>query len=486
MIGRAIHQILKTNISELSTGGIYPIIMPQNPKYTLGTSTSYPAIIYDIILDYETSKQSVPNIKKASLSINVISDTYIDVDNVSTQVRDVLDKYQDLSKEGINDVKGYTDPNSNPHNFSANIDINNIFYKEDQDDYIDDLFLYTRSTIYDVFYYDNLCCLSYDNDPITNPLMLNLDFTLQTNEYSSSEYKGALLSTTTISGDYPITGSSNIKRAYNKIGGYYAKETPTSSKTKYDSFFTTENSTKPSYITKQINTAYGDGALLFSDSAGFQYIRAYDGGYKNISLPYGALFIYVYKPLGVSGYLSGNHTDTSGGDIGNMVINHELTGGTLVNLKFNPCGNFTDFSSRTNNLIVSSDKEKYWDANFHFLALSVGGNKAQTGGSYNQSGWYEYFNSDYNPKLTTGQIIKNNSFTGNSDTYAESLTFAGIGNSIDVTSGMFVFEMMLFVPTETTSRGGGDFDSDSAPFQPTDIIYKNIKDYVYNRYSKLK
>ena len=51
---------------------------------------------------------------------------------------------------------------------------------------------------------------------------------------------------------------------------------------------------------------------------------------------------------------------------------------------------------------------------------------------------------------------------------------------------MFVFEMMLFVPTETTSRGGGDFDSDSAPFQPTDIIYKNIKDYVYNRYSKLK
>ena len=160
MIGRAIHQILKTHIAELSTGGIYPIIMPQNPKYTLGTSTSYPAIIYDIILDYETSKQSVPNIKKASLSINVISDTYIDVDNVSTQVRDVLDKYQDLSKEGINDVKGYTDPNSNPHNFCANIDINNIFYKEDQDDYIDDLFLYTRSTIYDVFYYDNLCCLS--------------------------------------------------------------------------------------------------------------------------------------------------------------------------------------------------------------------------------------------------------------------------------------------------------------------------------------
>ena len=35
MIGKAIHKILKEQISDLATGGIYPIIMPQNAKYSL-------------------------------------------------------------------------------------------------------------------------------------------------------------------------------------------------------------------------------------------------------------------------------------------------------------------------------------------------------------------------------------------------------------------------------------------------------------------
>ena len=46
MIGKAIYTILKKEISDLATGGIYPIVMPQNAKYSLSDSSSYPAVLY--------------------------------------------------------------------------------------------------------------------------------------------------------------------------------------------------------------------------------------------------------------------------------------------------------------------------------------------------------------------------------------------------------------------------------------------------------
>ena len=174
--------------------------------------------------------------------------------------------------------------------------------------------------------------------------------------------------------------------------------------------------------------------------------------------------------------------DTSGGEAGNIVLDHKNIGGDIT-LEFNPKGNFFTFSAATTTLISSTDSTNYWDADTHFLALSLGGNKAQTGGSYNQSGWYEYFNSNYNPKLTTGQIIKNNSFTGNSETYSNSLTFAGWGDSTYSTSGVGIHEMLLFVPESINTH---NINADSAPFQPTDIIYNQIKDYIYNKYDNLK
>ena len=53
-----------------------------------------------------------------------------------------------------------------------------------------------------------------------------------------------------------------------------------------------------------------------------------------------------------------------------------------------------------------------------------------------------------------------------------------MGSSEDSSIGFAIYEMMLFVPDSST----GD---DTAPFQPTSIIYKKIKDYIYNKYNSL-
>ena len=473
MIGRAIHQILKNNISDLSSGGVFPVIIPQNSKIDVGQS--YPSIVYSVLLEYVTSKQLIPNVLKSTISLTVVSNTYKEVDDISIKTRNVLDRYQDLTKDGINDVIGFVDNNSNPHNFSSNIDINNIFYIDEEDNYLDDLFLYSRTLVFDVYYYDNINIFSYNlggsstNDEITNPLMLSFDATMITNEN-----KGGLMLTMT--DEFPLNNEYPIK-FFNKLGGYYAKETPTETQSKYDSFFTCSAGFMPQY--KKDTYSY-------LDFTGNDYLRAYKTTFKNISLCYGALFIYVYKPtvITASNYLSGNHMDLSGGECGNMVLNHMKLGSNVI-MQFNPCGSFSTFSSETETLFNETDANKYWDADIHFLALSVGGNKAQTGGDYNNKGWFEYFNSNYNPKLTTGQIKKDNSFSGNSNTYDNSLTFAGWGDGAIASGGFRIYETLVFAQPETTTRSG-TLDSDSAPFQPTDLIYKKIKDYIYNKYKSLK
>ena len=48
------------------------------------------------------------------------------------------------------------------------------------------------------------------------------------------------------------------------------------------------------------------------------------------------------------------------------------------------------------------------------------------------------------------------------------------------TSGGFrMYEFLLFIPNEAQTH---NINVDAAPFQPTDIIYKKVKDYIYEKY----
>ena len=122
-----------------------------------------------------------------------------------------------------------------------------------------------------------------------------------------------------------------------------------------------------------------------------------------------------------------------------------------------------------------------------FYAYLWGGSKNYTGGSVNQAGWFEYFNSNYNPKLTTGQILKNNTITGNTDSmdsnHQSNFNFKSIGHAVESSSGFRMYEFLMFIPNEQQTH---NIDLDAAPFQPTDIIYKQIKEYIYKKYNQLK
>ena len=89
MIGKAIHTILKSQISDLATGGIYPIILPQNAKYSLSSSSSYPAVIYHQMLDLETTKDKNANMLKCDLSIQVVSLSYKTTSKICNEIKNI-------------------------------------------------------------------------------------------------------------------------------------------------------------------------------------------------------------------------------------------------------------------------------------------------------------------------------------------------------------------------------------------------------------
>ena len=476
MIGQAIHTILKSQISDLSTGGVFPIIMPQNSKYSLSSSSSYPAVIYHQMLDLETTKDKNPNMVKCDLSIQVVSKSYKTTSKISDQIKNVLDNYRDFTPVGLDTVQGYQDEYANNHSLIENVDISNVFFTGESDDYFEDLMLYTRAIDYDVYFYWNLEQFAYSKgksatatsiSSFTNPLILSLDFT----QIKSLNNSALVFAGQDDNQRQSVESNYFVQFLYNKIGNYYAQKTPTDNIVEYHPYLRCLDADKPTWFTGTTTPAYA----YYDANDNFRTFRG--SAYEPISLAYGGLLIYVYRPVKDSGnnLLSGNFVSAS--EEGNLSINHEKAGSD-IRIQFNPCGDLTTYSSRTITLKSSTDSPKYWDADIHFLALSLGGNKAQTGGSKNNSGWYEYFNSNYNPKLTTGQIIKDNSFTGNSDTYSNSLTFAGMGSSEDVSAGFAIYEMMLFVPDS-------NIGNDNTPFEPTDIIYKKIKDYIYNKYESL-
>ena len=203
-------------------------------------------------------------------------------------------------------------------------------------------------------------------------------------------------------------------------------------------------------------------------------------------LPFGAMIILVYRPVGTDAenYILGSNIGTT--DNRPLIISHKKDGSNIT-IKFNPNGNEFNGASRERTLLTSTDSSNYWGGDYHFLCLSLGGSKKYTGGTYNQQGWYEYFNSDYNPKLTTGQIIKNNSIAGNTDTMGggadTDFFMERIGSPVNTSGGFNIYEMLIFVPNEKSTH---NISNDAAPFQPTDIIYKKVKDYIYNKYNELK
>ena len=475
MVGKAIYILLKEKISELSAGGVFPVVMPQNAKYSLSENNSFPAIVYDCQNELIKSKDPNPNKIKSTLSLDIISKNYKEVDELSKKVKNLIDNYIDFSEKGliINGayVPSYIDNFGTKHNFIKDIDVSTVFYKKEDDDYYDELYLYSRTIVYDIYYSNTVTRFSN-----FSPLFLNYCFSLtNSTKATSAVFNEETMALSVL--PYP-RNSYNSGGVYNKTSGFSWKPTTSDSNENYKSYLTPFG-TVPFYNNDNRNRCSMSGvAALIPIHDLISYIN----------LAHGALIVFVYKPVdpnstGRNNYLLGDISNIS--LIEGMHLSHKKVGSDIT-VQFNPRGNFTDYSSDNITLISSTSSANYWDADYHFLALSVGGDKAQTGGSYNQSGWFEYFNSDFNPHLTTGQILKDNSFSGNSNTYSENLTFAcigGHGKDLLGSAQLNLYETIIIAPDLASTHG---INADSAYVQPTDIIYKKIKDYIYNKFKSLK
>lgn len=490
MIGKAIHRILKEKIEDLSDGQIYPIIVPQNSKHQIGSDSSYPQVVYHQFIDYENSKDVEPNIILCMLNIQVVSDKYSTVNLLSNEIKNTIDHYVDKSEFGLFGIKAFTE-NGKINNFIGNINIQNIFYIEEEDHYYDDLFLYSRSISFNVYYYESIDKLSYDGK-YDSPMFYHLDFT--TNKFSEKPS-----STSGSYAGYP-SATDNVKYAYNKIGEV---------KSKFQSF-----TSGPSDDVWERYWLGGVGSSSWTNmpqwkiapdpigGEGSLYITNYKnlttriksgtgGSNSNLKIPYGALLVFVYRPVTQdntdSNYLLGrsSNNDSIDGEAGLVIIHDKKAAG--IDIKFNTGGSFvnSNMTNRTVTIATSTDSTNYFNAEYHFLAISLGSaNHWLNSEGVNYKGWFEYFNSNYNPKLSSGQIVKNNSFDGfTTPIYGQGVNICSIGSFTDNVPGFKVYECMILLPNGPKSHGGAYSDS---PFiMPTDITYNNIKNYIYNKYQNL-
>ena len=494
MIGKAVHKILKDKISALNDGGIYPVIMPQNANYSISSSTNYPAIVYHQFNEFTVSKDKNPNMLYTRLVLQVISNTYKSIEDISTKVRDVLDHYVDKSSAGLADVPGYNYKGNN-HSFISNVDIAHIFYETEDDNYFEKLELFTRRIEYDVYYYDDVLKLNYDIKNVdgytpTNPLILAYDFTQKelmrrskATDFNVIDYESIV-----DSGSYPLNAPMFV---FNKLGKTKCLKynyINNSSSNPIVSEYLKAVSSSPAFCPTYTESAGVLPYLHFENNQSLECYLADEYPTTSFYMPYGAMMIFIYKPetTGDENYLSGDFTSNT--DRNPIIISHKKIGSDIT-LKFNPNGNTFDGSSRERTLINSTDSTKYWGGEYHFFCLSLGGCKDYTGGSVNQAGWFEYFNSDYNPNLTTGQILKNNSITGNTDDMGglgyTQFMFNRIGTRTtgESSAGFRMYEFLMFIPNQAQTH---NINADTAPFQPTDIIYKKVKDYIFNKYESLK
>ena len=489
MIGKAIHIILKDKISELNSGGIYPVVLPQNADYSIGASSNYPSIIYQQYIDYETSKDPSPNILYCRLNIHVISESYKTTNEISVKVRDVLDHYQDLSNAGIVDIPGYVDSDGYRHNPAKNIDIQHILYEEEDDEFFDDLKLFARRMEFSVYYFNDIGLLNYDQPnelqgptkTPTNPLAWAFDFT-----QSGLLRNDNVVDTSVPDYESRVSNGGQVHFAFNKIGKvkdlrYNSAVNPVNiGNTDFYQYFKS-GAVQPGYYPtwEDGSSNSSKGYLKFETTASITTLSTSSN--PRFHMPLGAMIIMVYQPYGTESenYLMGSANQFAGQ--APLIFSHKKVGSDIT-IHFAP--NSTSFTGATDErtLITSTDSTKYWDAKYHFFCLSLGGCKAYTGGTYNQQGWFEYFNSDYNPKLTTGQIIKNNTIAGNTTNMTVGFLnfyFNRIGHQTVNSAGFRMYEFLMFIPNNKKTHNISD---DAAPFQPTDIIYKKAKEYISNKY----
>jgi hypothetical protein len=461
MIGKFVYKLLTDNISELSAGGVYPVINPQDP------GTDYPRIIYSCFTTFEKSKDQFPNQRKTSLSLKIKGESYDQVNLLSEKVRDLLDSFTDSQSTGQDGLPSYPDNDGYTHNIIDNIDFDKIIFDRSEDYYDEDLLLYSKIDTYNVLWYDDILRLCYD-DKTTTPLFFHLDFGLK--------YLGTYWNSP------PLSSGNTVAWVYNRVirptlafdgatptvwGGKWESAYGNNPAFDYRPIWNHATPTLPAKIT------FGDDDILgIEDPTGY--------GSGQFEIPYGGLFIIVYKPTGTEDYNYLNGTPENG-NAKQILVSHSKIGSDIkIEVNFND--DFTDISA-SNTLLSETDSTKYWDADVHFLALSFGGIPSKIGGAYTGRGWYEYFNSDYNPNKTTGQI-ENSMISGTTDSISGGIGWGNIGKYGGAFSAGFdIYETMGFVATEKRSDAN---DNAITPFSPGGIIYNQAKNYILNKYKLLK
>jgi len=478
MIGQAIHKILSLNITDvdgISFDRVYPIIIPQNTNTDAygQNEFGYPSIIYQPITSFVTSKDQEPNSLNVKVQITIVSESYKTTELLSRKVRDILDHYVDNSTLGLAGVPGYKDENGYRHNIIENTDINHIFFLDEDEEFNEDLFTYSRYMTFDCFCYYTINRMSYDSTT-TSPLTMSLD--CSTN--------GLMKYSLTSEGN--TANGDQITYLYNKLASSKIPTWPSGSLSSKPYFQAILLSNKPRYYdgTSAETKPYAEFKQINSSGAYAQEILQYinsSGSGIQFGWPWGIMVVYVYKPITSKAHLSGQYSIA--GTI-NMEITHEISASENVLININTSGKSTTYPSDKETLVSKPDsKSTYWDADYHFLCVSLCGGKSFAGGDKNGVGWFEYFNSNLNKKLTTGQILNQNAISGNTTTIAHQNKWGTIGSVVQEGECTFrLYECLVFTPQEKTTHLN---DYDTAPFQPTDIVYAEVKKYIYAKYPRL-
>tara|TARA_R100000655_G_scaffold31221_1_gene62680 strand:- start:16854 stop:18353 length:1500 start_codon:yes stop_codon:yes gene_type:complete len=499
MIGKAIYKILTENLPAhltIKNGGVYPLYFIQDSYTVTGSGgypfSTYPQIVYHTFTDPILSKDTLPNMNYVRLTMQVVSHKYIDINTVSSQLRDVLDHYVDRSSAGLAGVPGYRE-NGNYHNLVSNVDIQHIFYQEEEDEYFDKIKLFTRRIEYDVYYYDDIIKYGYDkagvwfeqDRTVSNPLALCYDFTqvglMRKKDYTNNipDYAGKVIN----GGDVFYTFNKLGKTDYQKINTF---NTGSTNEILKEYLETDHASNMPVYYDGVADNC--KPYLFFQNNSNLGIVsQSQINNYPNqLFTPYGFMIVMVYKPVNSwsENYLMGSNSESQPTPF--LVSHSKLTDGIKIKCRYHGLS-FSGSPAEFTIVDGGTDSTNYWGGDYHFLCLSLGGSKAYTGGSRSYKGWFEYFNSNYNPRLTTGQISYNNKILGDlsveTDAAPNNEYYTRIGSVDQTSAGFRMYEMLLFTPPEKIKRGS---NVDDPPFQPTDILYKNIKDYIYRKYESLK
>jgi hypothetical protein len=476
MIGQAIYNILTTNVEELKTGkNVYPVVMAQNTQP--GLSYSYPAVIYTPITTYELSKDKMPGALIAEVQISIFTESYKETANLASSIRAQLDHFKDTAVGGLSGVPGYTDDNGYTHSIIANTDINHIFFEDEEYEFLKDLYLSACFQTYKIYYFDDIIKLSYGENFAKLTTAPNSPLTMAIDCTQNKLMRG-------MNDIIPVSDGTFVEYVYNKLGNInYANQNNSTDSLPAKALkgqYQTSPGKYPAY-SDGVGVSGGIKKNLFIEEDAFMYI---DNTGNKVYGGYGMMIVLVYKPTaeGANNWIVGNGNSAISKGI---IIEHKKEGANIT-IRINTAGDFSE-TDATQVLLTSTNSFREWAGNYHYLCVSLCGNKAETGGSVNSAGWFDYFNSNsLSSKLyTTGQIEKENQITGNTLTQTQPQWFSGFGSSTELDSAGFrIYECLVFTPSGKQKHASGGYDV--APYQPTDIIYNQVKDYIFNKYGDLK